>query len=244
MNRAAVLTALSRILLICLLQVSPGSVGNVIAAEASDPVSLYGKEIAFDVLREGEKVGRHTITFSRTSAQDLSVTSIFELKITFLTIPFYEFLYRSSALWRDGRLNTLDAHIDDDGQISTVQVSTKGPALRILGSNGPVEWIGTLYPTNHWNVRVLSQRHVLNTLSGEISWVKIAAQGRERIQAEGTWIEATRYQYSGDIDTTVWYDDAGRWVKMRFPAKGGSIIDYQCARCGLGRAEKAAANRG
>jgi hypothetical protein len=86
----------------------------------------------------------------------------------------------------------------------------------------------------------LSQKHVLNTLNGEISRVRIASQGRERIQAEGRWIEATRYQYSGDIDTTVWYDDVGRWVKMRFTAKGGSVIDYVCARCGLSPISKAA----
>lgn len=242
MNRAAVPTALYRLLLICLLQISPGPLGVTVAAEAPDPLSLYGEEIAFDVFREGEKIGRHTVAFSRISPRDLSVTARFELKITFLSIPFYEFLYRSSALWRDGRLKTLNAHIDDDGQILTVRASTKGQALSILGSNGPVEWIGTLYPTNHWNARVLSQRHVLNTLNGEISRVEIAAQSRERIQAEGTWVEATRYQYSGEIDTTVWYDDAGRWVKMRFPAKGGSVIEYQCTRCGLGKADKASVN--
>jgi hypothetical protein len=242
MNRAAVPTAFYKLCLIVLLQISPASLGGAVAAEAPDPFSLYGKEMAFDVFRDGKKVGQHTMLFSRSAVRDVSVTARFELKITFLTIPFYEFLYRSSAVWRDGHLKTIKAVTDEDGNTSTVQAFTKGGGLSIKGPKGPMQWDGTLYPTNHWNIRVLSQKHVLNTLTGEISRVTIASEGRERIRAEGAWVQATRYQYSGDIDTTVWYDDQGRWVKMRFPAKDGSVIDYQCTRCGLGKADQAATN--
>lgn len=203
---------------------------------------LYGEKITFDVLREGSKVGHHTVTFARASEEELTVTARFDLTVTFLTIPLYEFRYRSTAIWRDGRLTDLVATIDDDGEKTTVRALTKGGTLSISGANGPAEWSVPLYPTNHWNAGVLSQSHVLNTLNGDISRVRIESQGRERIQAEGQWVEATRYQYSGDIDTTVWYDDRGRWVKMRFPAKSGSIIEYVCTRCGQTKAVKAASN--
>jgi hypothetical protein len=207
---------------------------------AQDPLALYGKEITFNVIREGERVGRHTVAFTRASPGDLNVTARLELEITFLTIPFYEFLYRSSAVWRDGRLTTLFAQIDDNGKKSTIRAIANDRGVRITGPKGLLQSNAFLYPTNHWNAGVLSQSQVLNTLNGDISQVQIAATGRERILAQGTWVQATRYQYSGDIDTTVWYDDAGRWVKMRFTAKGGSVIEYQCARCGLDTANKAA----
>lgn len=229
-------------LLLSALQIFSTPYTHARITQSVDPFSLYGNEISFDVFREGEKVGRHNVIFSRISPRDLSVVARLELQVTFLSIPVYEFLYRSSAVWRDGRLKTLNAHIDDDGEIITVRALTTGLGLNILGPKGQVEWRDSLYPTNHWNARVLSQSQVLNTLNGDISRVQIAATGRERIRAEGTWVQATRYQYSGDIDTTVWYDDAGRWVKMRFTAKGGSVIDYRCIRCGLGKINKAEAN--
>ena len=242
MSRKIVPAGFSTVLLLLFLQLFTGGVSVAFAGPAPDPISLYGEKISFDVFREGEKVGRHYVVFSRTSPQDLSVTARFELKITFLTIPVYQFLYRSSAVWRDGRLEKLVARIDDDGEKSTVSALTEGQQLGVSGPKGQQQWRGPLYPTNHWNAGVVSQKRVLNTLNGEISRVDIAAQGVERIRAQGRWILATRYQYSGDIDTTVWYDDDGRWVKMRFPAKNGSIIDYECTLCGLGTVSKAAAN--
>ena len=42
---------------------------------------------------------------------------------------------------------------------------------------------------------------------------------------------ATRYAYSGDLKADVWYDDAGRWVKLRFRGRDGSVIEYVCRRC-------------
>jgi hypothetical protein len=212
------------------------------AAMPSDPLRLYGQEIAFDVFRGGDKVGMHKVSFSKTSDREIRVDAHMALDVTFLTIPVYAFRYRSLATWRDGRLADLVARIDDDGEKSTIRATAGDRAFDVSGPKGAATWHNPLFPTNHWNAGVLSQSHVLNTLNGNISRVRIAAQGRERIRAQGRWIEATRYQYSGDIDTTVWYDDRGRWVKMRFSAKGGSIIDYQCIRCGLDTGGDAMAN--
>lgn len=242
MVMAAVKATKSIALLAWLLLIGLGVMSAPQAAAPASPLILYGKTMDFDVLRNGEKVGRHKVQFSETPGQNLSVTARFELQVTFLTIPVYEFLYRSTAVWRDGRLAALDAYIDDDGTSTTVRARAEGRGMKVSGPKGQVQSQEALYPTNHWNAGVLSQSRVLNTLSGEISQVMIAAQGRERIQAEGTWIQATRYKYSGDIDTTVWYDDDGRWVKMRFKAKNGSVIDYQCTQCGLSRRDKAAVN--
>ena len=74
---------------------------------------------------------------------------------------------------------------------------------------------------------------MINTLNGKVANVKIAEIESEQILAEGKTISANRYQYSGDVETTVWYDNAGRWVKMQFNGKDGSVIDYRCIECGI-----------
>jgi len=207
-----------------------------------DPVALYGNEISFDVIKKGGKVGTHRVVFSRKESGDLGVESRFQLTMTFLTIPIYEFLYRSDAIWREGRLKNMTVEISDGGDNSTIRALPKGQGLAVSGPRGEVDIPGPIYPTNHWNAGVLSQKQVLNTLNGQISQVVIADAGRETIKAEGALVEARKFQYSGDIDTTVWYDDEGRWLKMRFTAKNGSVVDYECTRCGLGRIGKVLSN--
>lgn len=211
-----------------------GSVNSPLVARTVDPVSLYGNEISFDVFRNGEKVGRHDVSFSKITDGNLRVTSRFELKITFLTFTVFDYLYRSTATWRDGQLTALDADVIEDDHQTTVRASLGPGGMEVFGPKKLVRWQGWLYPTNHWNAGVLSSRQVLNTISGDIANVTIKNMGRETIRAEGRSIDAVKYQYSGDLEPTVWYDDRGRWVKMRFSAKDGSTIDYECTRCGIG----------
>ena len=207
-----------------------------------DPLQLYGNEIVFDVIKTGDKVGTHRVNFSRKETGDLAVETRFQLTMTFLTIPIYEFLYRSRSVWRKGLLQDLAVEISDGGEESKIRALPKGAGLSVSGPHGDVQVSQPVYPTNHWNADVLSQTRVLNTLNGKISQVKIVDTGRETIRAEGAMIAARKFQYSGDIDTTVWYDDAGRWVKMRFTAKNGSIVEYECTKCGQARAGKVLTN--
>jgi hypothetical protein len=44
-------------------------------------------------------------------------------------------------------------------------------------------------------------------------------------------LRARHYLYAGDLNGEIWFDDQGRWVKLRFRADDGSIIDYVCRRC-------------
>jgi hypothetical protein len=242
MNGATIRAKIPAFLLVLLALNMTAQCRMAQGAQTPDPLILYGPEITFDVFRDGNKVGRHSVAFSRQSSGALLVNARFELAITFLAIPVYEYFYRSTAVWRNGRLTTLTSDVDDDGKKSSVRLQANGTRLIIKGKNGELDWPAPVYPTNHWHAGVLSQKQVLNTLNGNISSVTITPAGRDQIRAQGTLVEATRYEYSGDIETTVWYDDSGRWVKMQFTAKNGSVIDYQCTRCGLGRAERAALN--
>ena len=74
---------------------------------------------------------------------------------------------------------------------------------------------------------------LIDTLKGQIASVKINNLGTEKVSAEGRAIYAQKYTYSGDVNATAWYDEFGRWVKLSFAAKDGSVIDYHCTECGL-----------
>lgn len=198
----------------------------------SDPVSLYGGPIGFDVLRNGSKVGQHRVSFEYQSSGALIVSVDFNLTVTLLGFPVYRYTYESGSQWCANHLVSLWARQDDDGDKSEVNAVSEGKGMAIMGPRGEFRTEDRLFPTNHWHAGVLSQSQVLNTLSGEVSKVSIRPTQRELVEAEGRSILAMGYRYTGDIETSVWYDDLGRWVKMRFTAEDGSIIDYLCTSCG------------
>lgn len=199
-------------------------------AEAVDPTALYGAGIDFDVYREGKKVGYHKVRFDR-DGKDLLVSSEFHLKIRILFLTAFEYLYQAEGRWRDGHLQRLEAAVNDNGTQMSVEAKLSGGLVAVTSAAGTVTERAPIYPTNHWNASVLPETRVLNTLTGKINDVGIERRGREQVATEAGQVSATRYAYTGDLEADVWYDDAGRWVKLRFAARDGSVIEYACRRC-------------
>ncbi len=197
---------------------------------AADPEKLYGPEIVFEVLRDGKKVGRHITRFTRDE-NNLTVASTMSLEVALFSIPLYRFRYEAEERWSDGRLQRLRVRVDDDGEAYDVRADPLGDGLRIVGPKGRVDSPATLYPTSHWAAQVLKGDKVLNTLTGRINQVAIAPGRPEAVAVKGGTVRATPYRYTGDLTTTAWYDDRGRWVKLRFQAEDGSTIDYICVTC-------------
>jgi hypothetical protein len=197
---------------------------------AGDSLSLYGPVIEFDVIRKGDKVGFHQVRFERAD-EDLVVSSTFQIKIKVLFVTAFQYLYQSEGRWRQGQLVSLKADVNDGGKSMSVEAIRQGGRVAVTNAGGHFAVDAPLFPTNHWNAAVLPETQVLNTLTGRINNVRIEPRGREEVSTEWGDITATRYAYTGDLAAEVWYDDVGRWVKMRFKGRDGSVIEYVCRRC-------------
>lgn len=199
----------------------------------TDPLSLYGPEMHFKVYRDGTRVGDHSVRFER-NGEDLKVASTFDVAVKLFFITAYEFSYKSSAVWRDGTLYTLEAETNDDGDLHPLMVRRNGDALSIDGYEGELTAAYDVFPTNHWNSDIV--RHnpsvVLNTLTGGLNDIELVKRDRELVETGTGMRMATRYDYTGGLENSVWYDDDGRWVRMRFEAEDGSIIEHVCTLCG------------
>jgi len=205
---------------------------NPARAEQSvaDPAFLYGGEIQFDVTRNGNKVGFHSVRFDQEGSS-FAVRSQFQLEIRFLFLSAFRYHYESNEFWENGRLVRLNSTVDDDGDKFEIKAEYQPSGLQISGPGGGVASARPLYPTTHWNAAVINEHSVLNTLTGQINKVRIRPTSQEEIETEQGPVWATRYAYSGDLDTEVWYDADGRWVKMKFKGRDGSDIEYVCRRC-------------
>lgn len=198
----------------------------------ADPFVLYGDGLAFTVLRDGREVGSHVTRFSREEG-GVRVDSIFSIAVPFLFFTAYRFDYRSSALWRGGRLQSLSARVDDDGERREIRAARSGDGMAVDVDGRPTLLSEPPFVTNHWNPDVIGATEVLNTLTGRLARVTMIDHGLETIETEQGPREARRYAYAGDLRAEVWYDAGGRWVKLRFQARDGSTISYRCRQCGL-----------
>jgi len=195
-----------------------------------DPLSLYGDEMVFSVLRDGDPIGVHRVTFD-VDGDQLLVGSRFEARVKVLFVTAFEYVHESKSVWRDGCLIELKATTDDNGAKSRVSARLANGQLVIEGPSGAIRGKAGLFPTDHWHSGVLQSDRVLNTITGEVARIEIADMGKGQVMINDAPDSARRYVYSGDLQTEVWYDRDGRWVKMRFRADDGSTVEYVCRKC-------------
>lgn len=206
-----------------------------------DPLQVYGGEILFDIMREGERIGTHKITFTQTPDGVEAKTDI-SLSVDVLWTT-YDFNYRATDRWEEGLLAELDVSLDDDGDEREIKAWRDGANLMVDGPEGELKARGAVVPTTHWNPNVLKGSLVLNTLTGEIHRITLSDLGEEVVRTAQGPVLARHYVYNTDANVETWYDDKGRWVRLRFPGQDGSTIDYFCQRCGISTTESSTAKR-
>ena len=208
------------------------------APVSADPLDLYGGQIHFDIVRKGQVIGSHLVAMRR-DGEAIETRSEVRIEIDVLIFTAFRYEYESKAVWSDGQLQHLTVDLDDDGKQSLL-IAKRGSVGMEVSRNGVKALLPEpLYPTEHWNAGVLRERRVLNTITGKVNDVEMAEVAREYVATELGDVPATRYRYGGDLDVDVWYDDHGRWVKMRFKGRDGSTIEYACRKC-QGGADSAA----
>lgn len=202
---------------------------NLLRSTPVDPVALYGSTHKFLVLRDNAVVGDHVLNFSQQNNQIIAEAE-FNIKISFLGLSLYKYRYESRSVWEEGLLQSINVRVNDDGKeiINTARIEAAGYSINNSSDLLPN---ATLFPTSHWNIEVLKQGQVFNTILGKLNQIKIKNLGPEKVKILNGFLEADHYQYTGELRLDAWYDKQGRWVKLKFLADDQSTIEYLCTTC-------------
>jgi hypothetical protein len=196
-------------------------------AQASSPaastwVPADGASLVFDVYRDGDRFGTHTVTFKR-EGDTLTVATDIELRVKIGPITAFLYDHEATEIWSGGELQSLASRTRKDGRRYQVSATADADGLTVTGRNytgrAPVDAV----PSTHWNDRQIRQQQLFSTETGEMLDVKVTDQGADTIKAGGRDISARKYFVESDLDFTLWYDASGRWVGCAFEARGSKV---------------------
>jgi len=207
----------------CLVVSAPSFADNASTGAAPAWKPSPGDVIAFDVLRQGNEFGSHVVRFSETSDGSLEVEVDVDLKAGLGPITLFRYELDATETWKDGKLVALEGRVNDDGTREGVRAKSEGNSLVVDGDGYTGEVAPDILPASHWNVAQTTAQRLLSSENGELIDVTVRSLGRETIEAGGKSVVANKYLMDSDIDVTLWYDDAGRWLKLAFEARGQSI---------------------
>jgi hypothetical protein len=208
-----------------LVVASPAAADNMPAEDGLVWTPRDGDVIRFDVLRQGKPFGTHEVKFDVLPDGTIEAHTYVKLRAGFGPIPLYRYDLQATEWWQDGRLIGLEGEVYKDGKEGSVTAQADGDGIDIDGTGYDGTASTGIVPASHWNIAQTQARVLLSSENGQLIDVSVRPEGREKLEIAGESVEANKFLLDSDIDVTLWYDDAGRWLKLSFSARGQEI-DY------------------
>ncbi len=184
-----------------------------------------GDVIRFDVRRQGKPFGTHEVRFDVLPDGTVEAHTNVKLRAGFGPIPLYRYDLQATERWQDGLLVGLEGEVFRDGNKGSVTAQADGNMIEVDGTSFDGTVPATTIPASHWNIAGTQANTLLSSENGQVIDVSVRPEGRETLEIAGETVEANKFLLDSDIDVTLWYDDAGRWLKLSFSARGQEI-DY------------------
>lgn len=216
----------------CLQSSGVEAQGTSESSETFKPEKVFGRSASYTVLRNGKRIGEHTLRFTRSTA-DLTVDVESRLEVKYLGITVYKYTYLSKEFWQADKLLMVESSIKDHKKpLRKIVAKNESKLLRITDRGESRSAARVDFPSNHWHPGVLKEKRLFHTLHGKVYSIAPQSLGWEKTAlANGAVVSARHYRYSGGFSADVWYDVEERWVKLQFKADDGSEITYSCNRC-------------
>lgn len=179
----------------------------------------------FTVLRDGEAVGHHAVSFQPTP-DGLKVQVDTQVVVKMAMIPVYRFEHHDEEVWQGGHLVGLASATNDDGTRHGVRAAAGADGLRVEGDGVASRLPAGTVPASLWNRDTIGQSGLMNTLDGHLMDVAVSDLGPDEVSVHGQPRPARHYRVAGELNRELWYDGAGTLVQVRFKAKDNSDIRY------------------
>ena len=206
-----------------LTMVGLAAVGGLIVIDPLRAALPRLDDIAFQVYRDGARLGHHHISFRRED-QDLHVDIDIQLEVKLLFVTVFSYEHRNREVWRDGRLVAIETKTDDDGESYWMRGRATKTGFAVEGSSGRFLAPADVMPTSYWNPQTVERSRLLDTQHGRLIQVEIAPTGLESVALAGQPVEARRYSMTGDLTLDLWYTAQGEWAKTSFEARGAEVV--------------------
>ncbi len=169
-----------------------------------------------------DEIGTHSLTFSRDGA-DLVVEVALRIKVKILFITAHSVVAQRREIWRDGQFAGYRSHTDENGDLFDVTARIEGGRLIVEGPGGRGEAAGPVFPTNPWHPGIEQAATLMDTKTGELLKVSVAAAGEEDLSIAGRTVKTRKLAISGDIEREVWFDGDGNMLRFHFPRDGETL---------------------
>ena len=185
--------------------------------------STYAEEWNFDAVLNDKVIGQHTFIY-----ENEKTISNANFKFEYL---FMDFIYqhKSTETWQEGCLKTISSKTDDDGDLYEVSGHIGTDRFLVTTNNKTTELPSCVMTFAYGNPKILEQKKLMNSQSGEYLDVDIQFIREENHIVKGEDILTDLWQIEANIDDGdllihLWYDKNMNWVSLKSQTPIGDML--------------------
>ena len=184
-----------------------------------------GNNMHFKVFRNGVAVGDHMISFNQ-SGDDLTITINAGLLVTMAMIPVFRYSVKATERWSNGVFQSVDSAVNFNGSPLEVHAERIANGYSVRGTHVPLYTApSNMLPLTYWN-RAMLLGTILNIQTAHSYPVKVSSPGWYNVPtANGGTILAQRFDVTGKLRLSIWYDRNNNWSRLEFQKDGD--ISYE-----------------
>ncbi|MBW8813238.1 MAG: hypothetical protein JF588_07405 [Caulobacterales bacterium] len=188
-------------------------VGGVGLALAPAAAFAAPNRLAFQVFRNGTKVGEHQVVFTGDETARTATTNV-QMVVKIGPVPVYKYTHQAVEKWVGGKFVSAEATTNANGKIQKVAAHAQPGFVEIVGPAGTVKGPADALPLSHWNQGNFG-KPLFNQQEGKLLKVKCTQV------APGHW--AIR----GEAEIDDFYDAGGAWTALQGKLDDGSKMEYR-----------------
>ena len=169
--------------------------------------------LAFQVFRNGTKVGEHLIVFTGDD-KARTVTTNVAMTVKVGPVPVYKYKHSAVEKWADGKWLSVDATTDGNGKVTKASARAMPGFVQITGPTGASRGPADALPFSHWNQASFG-KPLFNQQEGKMLKVRCTQV------APGHW------SVRGEAEIDDFYDASGNWTALRGKLEDGSKMEYK-----------------
>ena len=170
-------------------------------------------KLAFQVFRNGTKVGEHQVVFTGDDSLRTATTDVL-MTVKVGPVPVYKYKHQAIEKWADGKWVSAEATTNDNGKMKKVVAKAMPGYVQISGPAGAVRGPADALPLSHWNQGSFG-KPLFNQQEGKLLKVKCTQV------APGHW------SIRGDAEIDDFYDGSGNWMALQGKLDDGSKMEYK-----------------
>ena len=169
--------------------------------------------LAFQVFRNGTKVGEHVVVFTGDDNARTATTNV-AMTVKVGPVPVYKYKHEAVEKWVDGKWASIDTTTNNNGKIQKVSAKAMGTYVAINGPAGAVRGPADALPLSHWNQASFG-KPLFNQQEGKM------------LKVTCTKVKAGHWQVRGEAEIDDFYDAGGNWLALQGKLEDGSKMEYR-----------------